>query len=123
MPTKILELSGAAKNHPERLKERRQEFKPTGPLGDPPNRLKASERRAWIEITEALPEGVLTNADRHIMEITCRLLAEFWFPAPDAPPMATARIDLLRRCLGSLGMTPADRSKVRQPEGKGATKW
>jgi hypothetical protein len=73
-PTKLLELSGALKRNPGRYANRLHEPKATGPLGDPPDRMSGTERAAWHELAQLAPDGVLTKADRWLVEITCRLM-------------------------------------------------
>src|ERR1035441_3448476 len=74
-PTKLLELSGALKRNPGRYANRLHEPKAAGSLGDPPERLSGTEKAAWHELAQLAPDGVLTKADRWLVEITCRLMA------------------------------------------------
>src|SRR5215218_7542410 len=106
LPTAIHEVKGTFIKHPER--RRKAEPRPNGPLGPPPRRLGDDQIEAWREIVECCPPGVLTKADRLVLELTARLLAEMW-AAGKLDARLAARLEA---CLGKLGMTPADRSKV-----------
>ena len=69
----------------------------------------AKEIVAWDEIVKGAPIGVLTSADRQIVEVLSRLIAECRENFIVFPVQKLARIESM---LGKLGMTPADRSKV-----------
>lgn len=114
-PTNVLELRGAFKRHPERKRD--EEPKPSQAIGECPDRLDAGERAAWDEIVATCCPGVLTNADRLAVELAARLLAELWDTGRE---FSVARMTRLHSILGSLGMTPSDRSKVHitQPKPK-----
>jgi phage terminase small subunit len=112
-PTKLLELSGAMKRNPGRYANRLHEPKSNGPLGEPPDRMSAAEQSAWHELVRLVPDGVLTKADRWIVEIACRLMAagrEHGFGGRHG--ISAGEVGLLNGCLRSMGLTPADRSKV-----------
>lgn len=87
----------------------------TSPLGNPPERLKPEQRKAWREIANNCAFGVLTKADRHALEITSVLLAEFWM---SGAAMSGTHISALERLLSKFGLTPADRSRVTVPQQK-----
>jgi hypothetical protein len=107
IPTAKLEARGSYLKHPERKRERAQEPKPTGELGDPPTELDKNEKAAWLYIASLLPPGVAKNSDRIAMEeaacllITCR-----------SKRATAAERNLLKAYLRDFGMTPADRSRV-----------
>ena len=77
------------------------------PIGDAPEHFKPLGKVLWHEVVNCVPAGVLTKADRLIVELLCRLLVEMR-DKKLTPALATQ----IRGCLGSLGMTPADRSRV-----------
>jgi hypothetical protein len=82
-------------------------------LGDPPESLGDVERAAWHELAALAPAGVLTKADRWLIEIACRLMAagrEHGFGGRHG--ITAGEIGLLNSCLRSMGLTPADRSRV-----------
>lgn len=78
------------------------------PLGEPPATLRGVALAAWRDIAATLAPGVLTSGDRFAVEIVARLLAKMRTPAG----LTAAEIARLQRGLGSLGMTPTDRSRV-----------
>lgn len=114
-PTAILQLTGALERNPGRYKERASEPKDLDALGDPPKRLTAQQKEAWNEITNNCPHGVLTKADRHTLELTVVLLAEFW---ANGVQMQGTHLSLLNTLLAKMGMNPSDRSRVtvQQPK-------
>ena len=77
-PKAVLEISGAGKKNPARLKARENEPEPTGGIGEPPARWKkpcsimpGAREEIWREyVSEALP-GVLGNSDRGFLAILC----------------------------------------------------
>ena len=104
-PTEILELRGAYRKDPQRRR-------PVGPksekeLGQPPSHLTKLEVTCWNELERNIIAGVLTSAERWTVEIASRLMARLrtdW--------LTGAEFAQLSKALSSLGMTPADRSKV-----------
>ena len=78
------------------------------PLGTPPAGWKAGAKALWHEMVGCAPEGVLTKADRHLMEIAVRLLAQI---RSDAEVRA-ATVTQFRACLSEMGMTPSARSRL-----------
>ena len=117
-PTKVLDMRGSFKAHPERKAEREGEPEIEEPIGDPPKSLKVAEKKLWIEIIEVLPEGVLTAADRWNLEIACRMMYKLRKADANA-----GEIGILQKCLSNMGLTPADRSKVKMPAKKEKGKW
>ena len=101
---------------PSRYESRRNAPQPQGELGDPPNYFDDVHRDMWREIAAMPPPGVLTSADRILVEITARLLRRFRTPFKqqnaETPPLTAVEIGHLRACLGSMGLTPADRGRV-----------
>lgn len=106
-PTHLLELCGAFKHDPARGEARANEPVPTGALGEPPSCLNKSQCAIWFELAAQVPPGVLTNADRFTVELTVRLIAKMRRGTAMASDTA-----LLQNCLGRMGLTPSDRSKV-----------
>lgn len=106
-PTTTLKLAGAFAKDPARGRARRREPAPNGPIGAPPRHLKKLEREAWLRIVAEAPTGVLTKADRIIVELTASLLA-----LKRTKPLSGFLAQQLRACCAALGMTPADRSRV-----------
>jgi len=109
-PTNILELRGALKKNPKRFAARANEPIPTEPISQtPPEYMDEDVRAAYLYLIKHSHPDVLCMADQAATEIVASLLAEFR-RRPNA--METARISRLLTGLGSLGMTPADRSRV-----------
>ena len=106
-PTALLDARGAFKNHPER----RRDGEPVvnTPLGNPPAHMTELESACWFEIAELAPRGVLTSADRVMVEALSHLLAEFRTKKSEFTAAAHARMFAY---LGQLGMMPAERSKL-----------
>jgi len=104
-----LELRGSFAHDPARGRARAGEPVPTTPLGDPPSRLDAQERAAWAEISATCCPGVLTGADRLVLELASRLLAESWDVGREFKDSRRRQLHML---LGSFGMNPSDRSRV-----------
>jgi hypothetical protein len=104
-PTQLHVIQGTLNS--TRHKDRKGEPVISEPLGDAPPQWPAPEKAVWHEVANAIPAGVATKADRLIVELTCRLLIEM-----RAKKLTPALASQLRCCLGSLGMTPADRSRV-----------
>jgi phage terminase small subunit len=121
-PTSILEANGAFDRNPDRGRARENEPIPSGPLGDPPERLTRVQREVWIELSQEIPDGVLSVADRKLLEIYCRFEAFARGGDPDEsgaamPPqkLKASEYNLMVSILSRMGMTPADRSKLNVP--------
>lgn len=63
----------------------------------------------WHEIVAAVPDGVLQESDRFVVEVAATILARF---REMRGVVSASEVAQLHRALASLGMTPADRSKV-----------
>jgi len=113
-PRELAALKGADKHDPQRY--RNDSPKAKTPLGNAPDHMAGAAKAAWFELeTFALP-GVLTGADRFVMEVTASLLAEFRQNPSD---FAAGKYTHLIGCLARLGLTPADRQKLgadKKPE-------
>jgi hypothetical protein len=116
-PTEVLLLNGAFKHDPKRARPIGP--KADAPLGDPPPYFTETERACWLEAVGNAPAGVLTSADRFIVEIAARLIAKFRTEWLTGPEMAQ-----LTRALARMGWTPADRSRVSAaPERQEPSVW
>lgn len=112
-PTATLELTGAFKKNPQRAAARKGEPKPSGPLGAPPDYLSETERACWNELSELSPAGVLTNADRPLVELGSRLWAKIREDGIGGKYGVTVgEIAQYKDCLIRMGLTPVDRSKI-----------
>lgn len=110
-PTAVLELTGAFKHDPQRAKARETEPKPTGELGNAPAHLTDDEQKVWRQVRASA--YWLTDADKHSLEIYCRLLAR-----ERRGEFKTGDYAQLRGFMGVLGLTPDGRSKRSEPPKK-----
>ena len=108
-PTNVLDMRGAFTHNPGRLRDRQDEPQSDNPLGPAPAYFNVDQLAAWAEIERIAPQGVLTDADRLVVEIAAHLLAAF---RTHGAIMETAKIGRLESLLGRLGLSPVDRSKV-----------
>jgi phage terminase small subunit len=106
--TNFLLLSGGLKKNPGRYADRLNQPKPAGAIGEPPSWLDDIERQEWANTIAEAPPGVLTNADRGIVELIALLRGMVTKRTADSKTMA-----LLRQCLGECGMTPSSRNRVQ----------
>jgi phage terminase small subunit len=106
-PTNLLLLSGSIAHDKKRYASRTKEPKPNGELGKPPKSLCPELKEAWKEVVKSVPEGVLTSADRIIVELASRLTLKM-----REGTISTGETAQLISCLSRLGLTPADRSRV-----------
>jgi hypothetical protein len=88
--------------------DRSGEPRDLAPLAEPPASLRGPALAAWREIVASVAPGVLTAGDRFALEIVARLLAKMRSRAG----LTAAETSALQRGFASLGMTPADRSRV-----------
>lgn len=111
-PTHELEQSGAFEKDPQRRRDRENEPVPAGPLGDPPEYLSPAAQSVWHELAGQVPQGVLTIADRFLVEIVSRQMARL----RAGEDLKAAEINQIISCLSRMGLTPADRSRVAVPK-------
>lgn len=110
-PTATLELKGAFKKNPSRGRARANEPRPDAEVGLPHNTMPDEAAAIWAELVQ---HGTwLTAADRLLLEIACRLFADFRAGALDG-----GGISKLITALSKLGFSPTDRSKVGAPGAK-----
>ena len=110
-PLAVAERNGALQHNPQRFTGA---LPASGVLGDPPEHLTEAQRKVWFETVENAVPGVLTSADRFIVETVCGLMAELRAnPAKFSAQMAGR----LTTCLAHLGMTPSGRRGVSPPSG------
>lgn len=112
-PTALLALSGAMKRNPGRYANRLNEPKPSGPLGDPPERMSDYAKAAWNDLAQIAPAGVLTRADRLLVEICAGIMASLRRGGIGRHGGVTnGELAILMGGLRSMGLTPSDRSRV-----------
>lgn len=106
-PSAVLEARGAFAHNPDRKREDFQsgEFDKSAPAYFSPDQVVV-----WDEIVCLLPPSVLQATDRLAVELTARLVARF--RSQDDADVSMAQVAQIRTALASLGMTPADRSRV-----------
>lgn len=103
-PTSTLELQGAFKKNPNRT---RVDPESAGDIGEPPTYFNEAMREAWDEIIKIAPRGVLTAADRLLVEMTARLQSEYRHGI-----LSDQLLSRLMSCYGKLGLAPVDRAKL-----------
>ena len=119
-PTNVLELRGAGKKHPERMRDREGEPQPEGGIGPAPEHLSEGVGQIWDELVDVIPAGVLGNTDRIALERLSHLL----FEARTYPDLwSSAKEKDLISYLSRFGMTPSDRAKNSIPKGSQANPW
>lgn len=106
-PSAVLEARGAFAHNPDR---RREDFESGEFEKAPPEYFNEHQSAVWNEIVGVLPASVLQATDRMAVELTARLVAAFRL-ADDAN-VSMAMVAQIRTALATLGMTPADRSRV-----------
>lgn len=107
-PTAVLELRGAFKNHPSRLKERQYEPLVTTALPEPPERLPRPVKLAWQEMQS---RGFwLTSADRFLVEIAATLMTRYRFSE-----IKSGDVSQLIGLLGKIGFSPKERGALNLP--------
>lgn len=90
----------------------RDEPEAAGDLSGPPHGWTPEQKALWWEIVNAAPSGVLTESDRFLVELAVRNLAQ----VRANPEMTAAQSAEMRRCLGEMGMTPSERSRLTAPK-------
>lgn len=106
-PTKILQMRGSFKVHPERAAARAEEPVDLPDISGPPASFTGEFLTAWNDIVSTCARGVLKESDRLSVEIASRLLAKF--RVSGAEPSEKSQLIAL---LGKFGMNPSERSKV-----------
>ncbi len=81
-------------------------------LGKPSIFLSGGALVAWESFSRELPW--LTEADRSLLEVACTIRGRLI----DGEDVGIAPMNTLRMCLGQMGATPADRSKVPVDDGE-----
>ena len=106
-PLELAKLKGADKVHPERY--RKEVPKSELPIGDYPAVRSLDPEDCWKEIAAQSIPGVLTGADRIVLEVASNLLAEY---RADPTKFVAAKYTHLISCLARFGMSPSDRTKL-----------
>ena len=106
-PAELVAIDGSLEHDRKRYSARLHAPKKSNPLGNPPSHLPATQKKLWKELVKNTPAGVLTVADRFLVELTTGLL--FKMRTGD---ISTGETSQLVSCLSRMGLTPSDRSKV-----------
>jgi len=106
--TAKLALNGGLQHDPKRYANRTAEPVPSGPIGNPPKDFSPALKSIWKELKSQSPPGVLTNSERLILEVLCRLVDKL-----RQGTISTGETSQLLNCLARLGMTPTDRVRVQ----------
>lgn len=112
IPTATQELKGAFKKDPQRGRARANEPKPNGPLGVAPDHFTDAQKKVWSELAAIAPVGVLTNADRWLVELACDLMDR----RRRNEDIGVGGYSQLGKFLSMMGLSPVDRSKVSVPK-------
>lgn len=119
-PSNVLQMSGANKKHPERAKTRKHEPMPKAGIGPAPKQWDEQLRKVWDEIVGITPAGVLGDSDRIALELAVHLLVEY---RENPKGFTTSRFAPLVSLLSRFGLTPADRTRISVPSGKGGNEF
>src|ERR1700694_4512095 len=104
-PTAMLELLGAFKRNPDRLKDRKNEPIVTTALPEPPKYLTKATTATWLEMQS---RGYwLTSADRFLVEIAATLMAAY-----RTDKLKSGDVSLLITLLGKIGFSPGERGQL-----------
>lgn len=108
VPKAKADVSGQAAKNPQRFKSRKEPE--SGALGDPPAWMSTFQCAIWMQFAREMPW--LNASHRALVEIAVtvrsRLVAK--------EDVGVQALNLLRQCLGQMGGTPADASKVTMPD-------
>jgi hypothetical protein len=107
-PTSTLENRGAFLHNPQRREDRAGEPVPTKELGPAPATLTPFQAKIWDELATIIPAGVAFDCDRWVIERAVRLMSKVRRGVAKC-----SEVSQLITCLSRMGMTPADRSRVR----------
>lgn len=111
-PAALAAITGAAIKNPQRYRAA-DPGADLPPLGDPPDWLREDDeckaRTAWREISSMAPW--MNRSHRGITQIASLVLGRFIA----GQEVGVQSMNLLRQCLGSMGLTPADARRVAMP--------
>jgi hypothetical protein len=117
-PTTLLALNGGLKHDPGRYENRLNEPQPDAELGDPPVHFDAEQKAVWNEVVDMVPAGVLTKADRIVLELAVIQLVL----VRSGEATSSDKTNLLA-CLSRMALTPADRSRVQVAQKPAEDEW
>jgi hypothetical protein len=102
------QITGRVMHDPQRFRNR-NEPNVEGRLGDAPKWMSHEQKTAWESFSDELPW--LNHSHRSLVEIASTVRAR----VITGEDVGVHALGLLRQCLGQLGATPADSSKVTLP--------
>lgn len=112
-PRALAAITATDKRNPKRFKSR-TEPKPNGPLGAPPKWLADTDtskaRSAWLLFQKEIPW--LTESHRMLVGMAANIQGRIMANQD----VGVQAMNLLRQCLGQMGATPADASKITVPD-------
>lgn len=107
-------VEASDKKNPQRFKARK-EPKANGPLGAPPKWLVDTDtskaKSAWLLFQKEIPW--LTESHRMLVGMAANIQGRIMANQD----VGVQAMNLLRQCLGQMGATPSDASKITVPEG------
>jgi hypothetical protein len=103
-----LELRGPFKNHPSRLRDRKNEPIVSTALPEPPARLSKAVRDMWLQMQ--VNGQWLTSADNFLVEIAATYMARYL-----RDELKSADVSLLIGLLGLIGFSPKERARLNLP--------
>lgn len=111
-PAELAVIKGADKRNPQRY--RGEVPKTERGLGDPPDYFNAAQVACWDEIVANSLPGVVTGGDKFVLEQAAKLLEQSRREGDD---FQSARLGHLISAFARLGLSPADRQKLRNSGG------
>jgi hypothetical protein len=102
-------VAGAAVKNPQRFRDRKPP-QAHGALGEPPDWMGGEQRIVWKQFAAEIPW--LNASHRGLVEIATTIRARLVM----GQDVGVQALGLLRQCLGQMGATPADASKVNVPD-------
>ena len=108
IPIEKARLTGADRRNSSRFAGRSESK--AEPIGDPPSWMTEPQRAAWNLFCGELPW--LAESDRSLVEIAATVRARLLA----GEDVGLGALTLLRQCLGAMGATPADRTKVQRKD-------
>jgi phage terminase small subunit len=107
-PTAVLELRGAFKHNPSRLRDRKNEPLVTTPLPEAPKYLTKAARASWHEM--AAFGFWLKSPDQFLVAIAATLMARY-----RSDELRSDEVSLMISLLGTLGFSPKSRGAMNLP--------
>jgi hypothetical protein len=108
-PKAKAEVAGRVIHDPKRFKERREPIGASD-LGSPPPWMDETQKAVWFMFAREIPW--LNGSHRTLLEIAVSIRARM----VSKQDVGVQALQLLRQCLGQMGATPADATKVVVPD-------